>query len=239
MTGWAWAALALYLGWAATAFGVRAVLQRRRTGDAGFRGISGRPGTAPWWAGVLFGAALPGGAAAPAAALAGLSALPGTGEAALRWAGLVLTAAGMAFTLAAQTTMGASWRVGVDAGERTTLVTTGLFAQVRNPVFTGMAVAAVGLALMVPNPVALPALAALVARCGCRSASWRSPTWRPSTAPPTPPIRPGPGASHPASADEPPDTGPLSHRTDQCRHSKPVQARCDTFRQPPPAKLTR
>ncbi|GAA2439748.1 isoprenylcysteine carboxylmethyltransferase family protein [Streptomyces macrosporus] len=163
MTGWAWAALALYLGWAAAAFGVRAALQHRRTGDAGFRGISGRPGTAPWWAGVLFVAALLGGAAAPAAALAGLPALPGTGEAALRWAGLVLTAAGMALTLVAQSTMGASWRVGVDAGERTTLVTAGLFAQVRNPVFTGMVVAAVGLVLMVPNPVALPALAALVA----------------------------------------------------------------------------
>ncbi|WP_270891484.1 hypothetical protein [Streptomyces sp. DHE17-7] len=67
VSGWAWTALALYLGWAGFAAGVRAALQRRRTGDAGFRGISGRPGDASWWAGVLFVTALLGGAAAPVA----------------------------------------------------------------------------------------------------------------------------------------------------------------------------
>lgn len=72
MNAWAWSALVLYLGWAGFAFGIRAVIQRRRTGDAGFRGISGRPGQASWWAGVLFVGAVLGGAAAPVAALAGL-----------------------------------------------------------------------------------------------------------------------------------------------------------------------
>ncbi|MEU0042802.1 hypothetical protein [Streptomyces werraensis] len=46
MSGWAWTALALYLGWTGFAFGVRAAVQRRRTGDAGFPGISGHPGEA-------------------------------------------------------------------------------------------------------------------------------------------------------------------------------------------------
>ncbi|WP_327304109.1 isoprenylcysteine carboxylmethyltransferase family protein [Streptomyces sp. NBC_01298] len=160
MSGWAWTALALYLGWAGFAFGVRAALQRRRTGDAGFRGISGRPGEASWWAGVLFVAALLGGTAAPVAALAGL---PTAAHAAVQWTGLVITLAGMAATLAAQTNMGTSWRVGVDADERTTLVTDGLFAHVRNPVFTAMAVTAVGLALMIPNWLTLVALACLIA----------------------------------------------------------------------------
>ncbi|MGK5448975.1 methyltransferase family protein [Streptomyces radiopugnans] len=160
MNGWAQAALALHLGWAGFAFGVRAAVQRRRTGDAGFRGVSGRPGEASWWAGVLFVAALLGGAAAPAAALAGL---PTAAVPALRWTGLVVALAGMAATTAAQTNMGASWRVGVDAGERTTLVTGGLFAHVRNPVFTAMTVTGTGLALMVPNPVSLIAVAALIA----------------------------------------------------------------------------
>ncbi|WP_345041918.1 isoprenylcysteine carboxylmethyltransferase family protein [Streptomyces sannanensis] len=163
MNGWAWAALALYLAWAGTAFGIRAALQRRRTGDAGFRGISGRPGTAPWWAGILFVTSLLGGAAAPAAALNGLHALPGSEITPVQWTGLLLSLAGMAFTLAAQTNMGASWRVGVDVGERTTLVTDGLFAHVRNPVFTAMTVTAAGLALMVPNWIAVLALVALVA----------------------------------------------------------------------------
>ncbi|QGV81984.1 methyltransferase family protein [Streptomyces ficellus] len=162
MNAWAWTALTLYLAWAGTAFGVRAAVQRRRTGDAGFRGASGRPGTASWWAGVLFLTALLVGAAAPAAALAGLPGLPGTGDVTVRGAGLLLTVTGMAFTLAAQTNMGASWRVGVDAAERTTLVTGGLFAHVRNPVFTAMVCTAAGLALMVPNWIAALGLIALV-----------------------------------------------------------------------------
>ncbi|MFB7368418.1 methyltransferase family protein [Streptomyces sp. NPDC056222] len=72
------------------------------------------------------------------------------------------TIVGITATPAAQSAMGASWRVGVDAAERTTLVTTGMFAGVRNPVFTAMTVTAIGLALMVPSVVAGLALAALV-----------------------------------------------------------------------------
>ncbi|MDQ8703877.1 isoprenylcysteine carboxylmethyltransferase family protein [Streptomyces sp. LHD-70] len=162
MTAWAWSALALFAGWAVTAFGIRSVIQARRTGDTGFRGLSGRPGSASWWAGVLFVLALLGGGAAPIASLTGLPDLPSTGWPLLRGAGLVITLAGITATLLAQSAMGTSWRVGVDAGERTVLVTSGMFAAVRNPVFTAMAVTATGLALMVPNAVALLALTALV-----------------------------------------------------------------------------
>ncbi|WP_326586173.1 methyltransferase family protein [Streptomyces sp. NBC_01294] len=52
--------------------------------------------------------------------------------------------------------------MGVDTGERTALVTDGLFAHVRNPVFTAMVTASLGLSLIVPNWVSLVALAALV-----------------------------------------------------------------------------
>ncbi|WP_413810478.1 methyltransferase family protein [Streptomyces sp. OE57] len=162
MTGWAVAAFALYVGWAGAAFGVRAVLQHRRTGDAGFRGVPGRPGTAAWWAGVLFVLALLGGAAAPLGTLAGLPELPGTRAAPVQWTGLGIALAGIAATFAAQTAMGASWRVGVDAGERTELVTAGLFAHVRNPVFTAMTVTAAGLGLMTPNLIAVTALAGVI-----------------------------------------------------------------------------
>ncbi|MFF9055698.1 methyltransferase family protein [Streptomyces erythrochromogenes] len=163
MNNWAWTALALFAVWAATAFGIRAAVQRRRTGDAGFRGISGRPGSAAWWAGVLFVLALLGGAAAPAAALVGMPALPGAGDGtALHRTGLAVALAGMAATLVAQSGMGASWRVGVDADEHTELVTSGLFAYVRNPVFTAMTVTAAGLALMVPNALAVLAWLVLV-----------------------------------------------------------------------------
>lgn len=162
MNVWTWAGLVLYLGWVGFTFGLRAVQQRRRTGDAGFRGTSGRPGTAPWWAGVLFTVALLGGAAAPTTALFGFPALPGVGGGVLHWAALLVILAGIVLTVVAQTTMGSSWRVGVDAEERTILVTGGLFACMRNPVFTAMTVTAVGLTLLVPNLFAFLALATLV-----------------------------------------------------------------------------
>ena len=58
--------------------------------------------------------------------------------------------------------MGESWRIGVDEQERTALVTSGPFAVVRNPIFAGMLPASLGLALLVPNVVALAGLAALL-----------------------------------------------------------------------------
>jgi len=59
--------------------------------------------------------------------------------------------------------MGASWRIGVDDTEHTRLVTTGVFAYVRNPIFTAMLATFAGLALMVPNPVAVTGYALLLA----------------------------------------------------------------------------
>ncbi|GCB51293.1 isoprenylcysteine carboxylmethyltransferase family protein [Streptomyces sp. NL15-2K] len=161
MTGWAWAALALYGFWLLIAFGLRTLIQRRRTGDSGFRGLSGAPGSASWWAGVLFIAALLGAAAAPVATLAGLP-VAGGDTLAVRWAGTAITALGIAGTLIAQRAMGASWRVGVDQEERTALISNGPFARVRNPIFTTMAVTGLGLTLMVTNILALASLAALV-----------------------------------------------------------------------------
>lgn len=71
------------------------------------------------------------------------------------WLGLVLTAAGFATATAAQNTMGVSWRIGVYQAERTELVTHGVFAQVRNPIFTAMIAAQAGTALMAPTWMSL------------------------------------------------------------------------------------
>ena len=78
-------------------------------------------------------------------------------------AGLVLALTGFAATLAAQTGMGASWRIGVDPDDRTDLVTGGVFAHVRNPIFTAMVAAQAGVVLMVPTWISVLALLALVA----------------------------------------------------------------------------
>lgn len=59
--------------------------------------------------------------------------------------------------------MGTSWRIGVNDAKTTDLVTTGIFAHVRNPIFTAMTGTAVGLTLLAPNPVAITGLSALIA----------------------------------------------------------------------------
>jgi protein-S-isoprenylcysteine O-methyltransferase Ste14 len=154
-------ALILYVVALIVLFGVRSWLQRRRTGHTGFHGISGTPAEAGWWGGVLFVVAMVLGVAAPLLAVAGV--VPATPPLAVQVAGLAMAVAGFAATLAAQTGMGASWRIGVDPSERTTLVTTGVFAHLRNPIFTAMVLAQLGLVLMVPTWVSAVALAALIA----------------------------------------------------------------------------
>ena len=47
-------ALGAYALYMALAFGLRTVVQLRRTGSSGFEGVSGQPGSAEWLAGVLF-----------------------------------------------------------------------------------------------------------------------------------------------------------------------------------------
>lgn len=157
-------ALVLVLLYLLLAFVVRSLLQLRSTGSTGFRGISGRPGSAEWLGGVLFVAAIAGGVVAPLLAatdvLEPVQSLDGQVGHAI---GLALFAVGLLGTLAAQSAMGASWRIGVDDSERTELVTGGPFAIVRNPIFAAMLPTGLGLALLAPNVLALAAIAALFA----------------------------------------------------------------------------
>ena len=124
---------------------VRALVQWRRTGSTGIRGIGGRGVERA--AGIAFVAGNVLGAAAP---------LLGAPDDA--WpAGLALFALGFAGLVAAQYAMGASWRIGVDPEERTGLVTGGPFAIVRNPIFSAMFVLQAGLVLIAPNAAAVAA----------------------------------------------------------------------------------
>jgi protein-S-isoprenylcysteine O-methyltransferase Ste14 len=154
-------ALAVYVVFLAIAFGWRSWVQYRRTGDVGFRGFSRGVSGLERAVGTLFAVALVACLAAIVAALRGglapLAALDGDAAQAL---GLVLALAGIAVTVVARMQMGDSWRIGVDERERTTLVRRGLFDRVRNPIFTGMLLATLGLVFLVPNLLA--ALAWLV-----------------------------------------------------------------------------
>ncbi|QGK70277.1 isoprenylcysteine carboxylmethyltransferase family protein [Allosaccharopolyspora coralli] len=98
--------------------------------------------------------------AAPLAEMAGLPALPLLDQPWLRLFGVVLAGLGVLGTFAAQLAMGNAWRVGVSDGEHTELVTTGPFRLVRNPIFTAVVTAFAGMALAVPNVIALAGLGA-------------------------------------------------------------------------------
>lgn len=156
-------ALVLYVVYLALAFGLRTLIQLRRTGSTGFHGLGGRPLSPEWIAGVGFTLALLVGAAAPVLALLDvvepISALDTT---AAHVVGLALAVGGIAATFRAQIAMGTSWRIGVDPEERTELVTDGPFALVRNPIFAAMLPTALGLTLLVPSWVAILGLVGLV-----------------------------------------------------------------------------
>ncbi len=78
----------------------------------------------------------------------------------IRLAGAALLAVSFLVIVVAQRQMGRSWRIGIDAGDRPRLVTQGLFARSRNPIFLSMRLNLLGLFLVAPNAVTLAALAA-------------------------------------------------------------------------------
>lgn len=202
----AWLAIVLELAFFTLAFGWRSWVQWRRTGSTGFiRPRRGAP-TAELAGSVGFVIALVLLVTAPIADLAGTARLAVLDATWAAVAGVVLGVAGIALTLVAQLGMGDSWRIGVDGTQRTELVTTGVFAWVRNPIFTAMLIATVGLALLIPNAVSVAALVVLAAALevqvrlveepylagihGAAYERYRSATGRflpaPRTAPPTP-----------------------------------------------------
>lgn len=156
-------AIVLFVVFAALGFGWRSWQQKRRTGSTGFRGISGRPLSLEWFAGVGFVVSMGAAVFAPILQLAGVVApLAPLDRPWVNVAGVAIAVIGIAATLYAQVDMGESWRIGVDANETTTLVRRGVFGWVRNPIFTAMMVFGLGIALITPNLVAVIGFVLLV-----------------------------------------------------------------------------
>ena len=138
----------------------RSVLQWQRTGDAGLR-LSGelppraRVSNALMSAGFLAGLA---------AATRNARRRAQTSDQTSTWRllGLGLIVVATMITYRSQLDLGTSWRVGVDERERTDLVTSGLFSLVRNPIFSGMATAAIGTTFAVRSAMAYLAATALI-----------------------------------------------------------------------------
>lgn len=155
---WAGRALLLVVVWFVSLFVLRSAVQWARTGSTGMKGFHGRPGSLPWLAGVAFIVGVALALVAPVAALRGWpGGLPLFRLDAVHGFGAALAVAGNLGALAAQMSMGSSWRIGVDEGEHTRLVTSGLFGWMRNPIFSFVALSLAGLVLLVPSPLALAA----------------------------------------------------------------------------------
>lgn len=135
---------------------LRTLIQRRRTGDSGNRRTLSPRGSLGWVALTATDIGyLTVGVAGPLAHWLGLPPVSDLQHHLVQLLGVVLAISGIVAAFAAQMSMGASWRIGVDDDERTGLVTTGAFRLVRNPIFTAVLVAFLGLTLMVPNLIAV------------------------------------------------------------------------------------
>lgn len=69
--------------------------------------------------------------------------------------GMLVMVAAAVFVMMARADMGRNWQVGIADERPDELVTTGLFAMSRNPVFLGMVVLALGLVLALPSPAVI------------------------------------------------------------------------------------
>jgi len=65
--------------------------------------------------------------------------------------GYILYSLGLITVLVSQYQMGTAWRIGVNADEKTELVTQGVFKHVRNPIYTGLFIGSMGLWLVSPS----------------------------------------------------------------------------------------
>jgi protein-S-isoprenylcysteine O-methyltransferase Ste14 len=157
-------ALILLFVWIGLVAGVPTIRQIRRTGTIETVARS-RRGSPQWYARWISSLGFVFAIAAPVAGMAGLPPIAPLDRDVVHVVGIVLVIVGIVITLGAQLAMGASWRGDVDPEARTELVTTGPFRVVRNPIFTGTATTALGLALIVPNVLALAMLI-------CFAAAW-------------------------------------------------------------------
>jgi protein-S-isoprenylcysteine O-methyltransferase Ste14 len=156
-------ALVLFAIFGLLGFGWRSWLQYRRTGSTGFRVVSAG-GVLERVAGVGFVAAIAVAVSAPILQEAKVvEPVAMLDEAWIQTLGIVVATAGIAATVYAQLEMGDSWRIGVDINETTTLVHTGVYGRVRNPIYAAMSMFVFGIALVTPNVLAFAGLILLAA----------------------------------------------------------------------------
>ncbi|RDL51360.1 hypothetical protein BLJAPNOD_02493 [Ensifer sp. M14] len=94
-------------------------------------------------------------AAFPEAVDVSLGRIPALDAPILHAVGLVLMALGGGLTMLSQWVMRHSWKIGILEEQDAPLVTSGLYAFSRNPIYVGMVAALIGTVLAVPNVVSV------------------------------------------------------------------------------------
>lgn len=80
----------------------------------------------------------------------------------LDFLGLGIGLAGLALCRVAQSTIGASWRVGIDESARPGLVTVGIYRYIRNPTYTGLFILCAGVWMINPTSLVIVWIALFV-----------------------------------------------------------------------------
>jgi len=145
-------ALILVVFFGGLTVGVRVAIQIKRTGSSGFHRPRGGLRSPEGRAGIFFLIGVAFVLWAPIFTLLGLAkpvdALDGH---ATNLLGVILAGLGIVLVFGTQLAMGDAWRVGVDPGDRTELVTGGIFTLARNPIYSFTILTVVGFVLMLPN----------------------------------------------------------------------------------------
>lgn len=152
-------ALTLYLVFLVFAVGGRIALHYLATGDHGIRTVKRTASNTAKCASILLFTSF--------VATFVLSCLDATGAirpqvdpgGSANTLGAAISLAGIALMILSQYQMGTAWRFGVDQGERTDLVTGGLYAFVRNPIYSGVFMFLIGLLVLLPHVLMLIFLA--------------------------------------------------------------------------------
>lgn len=145
--------MALFAALGVLAFGWRSWLQYRRTGSSGVRVLRGGA-TERLAGGGLAVALVVAGSAPILQRVNAIGPIAALSQGWIQVAGIAIATAGLVATVCAQLAMGDSWRMGVDEHEATTLVHTGVFGLVRNPIYSSMLSFGFGAALLTPNLIA-------------------------------------------------------------------------------------
>lgn len=147
-----------YAAFLVVAFGVGPARRRRRVGRAGWRTPSS---TVDVVGETLCAAGCVGTAVAPILALLGMGPVARAGLV-RAGVGLAVLALGIGVALIAQHQMGDRWTPAADPTDDAPLVTHGVFDSVRNPFYLGCMLSSLGVAIVVPNAVAVGAALAVI-----------------------------------------------------------------------------